>query len=106
MSTSPRTPALSASRAEDILFRQLDRFGSGNPSGAEARAIRDTARTMWNMQELPPKQRALAAYVIGNSYIATGETQTAVGWLRRAVALDPGNRGYTKLLDSYAGRAP
>ncbi len=68
-------------------------------------AIRDTARLYWQLDGVGDKERALAAFILGNTYIATGDRSQVVPWLQRAVNLDPSAAGYRRLLDSNRGSA-
>lgn len=88
-----------------MLFRQFDRLGPPYPPRRQLLAIRDTAQAYWNLDGVAAQQRAMAAYIIGNTYVATGEQAQIVPWLQRAVSLDPSGPGYRKQLDYYQGQS-
>ena len=88
-----------------MLWRQFDRLGPPYPSRLAIRGIRDTARAFFDVPGVAQREKALAAYIVGNTFIAVNQAGEAMPWLQRAVALDPTNKGYRSQLDSYQGQA-
>lgn len=93
---------LSAAAAEDLLMRQFDRLNDA-PSQRTLDAVADTSTQMWNESQLPDRVRGLAAYLVASSLVETGDEAGALSWARRAVELEPGNRGYRTLLEALGG---
>ncbi len=84
------------------VWRQFDRIGPPYPDRGVVLAVRDTAQAILDDERNTAKDRALAAFVLAHTYIAAGESGKVLPLLRRAVALDPTNRGFRDLLDHYA----
>jgi tRNA A-37 threonylcarbamoyl transferase component Bud32 len=82
-----------------LLMRLLDRFGPPDPDAAALRTIRDSARLVLDAPQAPDAQRARAAYIMASALLPLGDTAQAAGLLERAIAWDPGNRGYNTLLN-------
>ncbi|HEX9109674.1 MAG TPA: hypothetical protein VF832_20670, partial [Longimicrobiales bacterium] len=97
-------PALSAADAKTILWRQFDGIGPPYPARGQVLAIRDTAGAFLDLDGVGDKERALAAFVVAHTYIATGDDSRVLPLLQRAVALDPGAGGYRTLLNEYRRR--
>ncbi len=98
----PAPAAISATDAEDLLFRQMDRL-IGAPGTATFNTAVDSATLMWNEERLPDQVRGLAAYVIASGQHELGNTESARTWARRAVTLSPTNDGFRRLLDQLGG---
>jgi serine/threonine-protein kinase len=94
-------PTFAASDARTVLWRQFDQIGPPYPAARQVLAIRDTARAFLDLDGVGNKERALAAFILAHTYIATGEDSRVLPLLQRAVALDPSAAGYRTLLNQY-----
>jgi serine/threonine protein kinase len=94
-------------RVEDVLLGLLDRLpspGSSALSAAGLQAIRDTAEATWELTSIGSADRALAAYLIASYFDLGGDSRQCREWIGRALALDPGGRGYQELKCHGTGR--
>jgi tRNA A-37 threonylcarbamoyl transferase component Bud32 len=62
-------------------------------------AALDTARAVWDLREVTPKGRELAAYVLGTAYHARGDGRRCVMWADSALSLNPAYSEYLRLRD-------
>ena len=85
-------------RAENQLFILTD-----DQSARARRAVKDTARTLWDATYLPDSTRAMAAYVYAQAAVELGETQEGIAWAQRAAERAPGNKRYRDYLQQLRG---
>jgi serine/threonine-protein kinase len=98
----PTPAALDTQGARDMLGRQLEALME--PSQARRDAALDSALLAFDQRPgLPDEVRALAAYVAASVYMERQARDDALSWVRRAVRLDPANRGAQLLLDQLGG---
>ena len=95
-----RTGPLAASEVEATLMRQFDALAPPLPGPDRLRAIGDTGRAIWSMEDVADDQRAWAAHIAGVAFLGRGDTLDACPWLQRAVELDPGGQGYRAQLEA------
>jgi serine/threonine-protein kinase len=104
--TQPRpTLGITAERANDVLFQQLEAIEAPQPAAAKLDAVLDTARAIWQNPTVSQSDRALAAYVLGSAYDLRSDWRRCWSWLDSALALDPARGGYTVLRDKCRGLA-
>ena len=81
-------------------MRQFDALAPPLPGPGRLRAIGDTGRAIWSMEDVADDQRAWAAHIAGVAFLGRGDTLDACPWLQRAVELDPGGQGYRAQLEA------
>ena len=85
---TPAAPTLEADEVRDILLRHFAAIND-NPSRVTAEAARDTAGVAWGTPGVSNIDRALAAWVNGQSLLLLGDSLQGVQWLDRAVSTHP-----------------
>lgn len=85
---TPAPPTLEADEVRDILLRHFAAIND-NPSRVTAEAARDTAGVAWGTPGVSNIDRALAAWVNGQSLLLLGDSLQGVQWLDRAVSTHP-----------------
>ncbi|HKA57130.1 MAG TPA: hypothetical protein VKD28_00820, partial [Gemmatimonadales bacterium] len=60
--------------------------------------IRDSASALFYNAGVTPKDSALAAFVIGNTYFQMKDLNHGCDWMRRAAAIDPGSNVYSRFI--------
>ncbi|MGH7553997.1 MAG: serine/threonine-protein kinase, partial [Longimicrobiales bacterium] len=101
----PPTFGITAERANDVLFQQLETIEAPQPSATKLDAVADTAMAIWLNQSVSPGDRALAAYILGSTYDLRSDWRRCWNWLDSALVLDPARGGYTVLRDKCRGLA-
>ena len=101
----PATLGITAERANDVLFQQLETIEAPQPSATRLDAVVDTARAIWQNPSVAQSDRALAAYVLGSAYDLRSDWRRCWNWLDSALALDPARGGYSVLRDKCRGLA-
>ncbi|HET8654027.1 MAG TPA: protein kinase [Longimicrobiaceae bacterium] len=86
--------------ATDLLWRQLDRLGPPYPSHSALAAIRDSVHAVWDLDGVAAQDRALAAYILGSTWYALGNSPECATWIQRALQLRPDGPGYHTMLDN------
>ncbi|TVR58020.1 MAG: hypothetical protein EA421_00135, partial [Gemmatimonadales bacterium] len=84
----PAPPTLEAGEVRDILLRHFAAIND-NPSRPTAEAARDTAGIAWATPGVSDIDRALAAWVNGQSLLILGDSLQGIQWLDRAVGTHP-----------------
>ncbi|TVR65595.1 MAG: serine/threonine protein kinase [Gemmatimonadales bacterium] len=84
----PAPPSLEAGEVRDILLRHFAAIND-TPSRVTAEAARDTAGIAWGTPDVSNIDRALAAWVNGQSLLILGDSIQGVQWLDRAVGTHP-----------------
>lgn len=104
-SVSPAA-ALSPELHGAVLMRQLERLDDGVTGARDLRMIRDSALLVYNAGSALARDRANAAFVMANAWVAQKDSANVVLWLTRALELRPGYAPYQNLLDAYRRTAP
>jgi hypothetical protein len=82
---APMVEPAGAAAALDLLQDEIDR----DPVRA-----RDSALVFYNAAAVSNTDKAMAAFVIANTYWKQGDRPTGCGWIARARNLDPATRTY------------
>jgi len=94
-----RTPAINVSQANqhlDDMF--LERLTAGT-----APWIRDSALKFFNAPGIGQKDKAYAAFVVGNAWWNLGDRGKGCEWVRRAILLDPTASTYAGMVNQCQG---
>ena len=97
----PAGIVVKAADADGWLLDHLDGLTKLNASG-----IRDTALAFYNASGISQKDKAFAAYGVGQGYGMLGQTAEAMSWARLAVQLDPTSRVYQQYVADLSGVRP
>ena len=81
-----------ARNALDDLF--LEKLGPTTAS-----MVRDSAMKFYTAEGITQKDKAYAAFVVGNAYFQSGDRATGCRYVRTATTLDPGDATYPRLLE-------
>jgi len=81
-----------ARNALDDLF--LEKLGPTTAS-----MVRDSAMKFYTADGITQKDKAYAAFVVGNAYFQSGDRATGCRYVRTATTLDPGDATYPRLLE-------
>lgn len=85
---------IDVSRARDLLDdMMLDKLNRST-----APWIRDSALQFYNAPGIGDKDKAYAAFVVGNAFFSLQDRTQGCQWIRRAVALDPSSSTYNGLV--------
>ena len=90
----PSGSAIDVSRAYDLL----DDMMMSKLSSTTAGWIRDSALKFFNAPGIATKDKAYAAFVVGNAFFNLNDRLQGCQWARRATQLDPSTRAYNKLV--------
>jgi serine/threonine-protein kinase len=80
----------------DTLNRLFDRLPYG-ADGVAAGGARDTASAIWGKTGAPVDDRALAAYIVAESFVTLRDAAGCERWIQRALELRPGLSGIADL---------
>jgi serine/threonine-protein kinase len=80
-STSQRFNLAGAGAALDELMDSIDVFAN--------KMIRDSATALFSARGIGTRDKAMAAFVIGNTYFQMQNRTTGCDWVRRAATIDP-----------------
>lgn len=95
-------PTVTPAEAEALLNRLADLLIGTEPAGWRSAA--DSARMVASQESgLSSELRATAALLAAQSYMNLGRTDDALQWARRALELNPANRGARALVDRLGG---
>jgi len=61
--------------------------------------VRDSAMKFYTAEGITQKDKAYAAFVVGNAYFQSGDRATGCRYVRTATTLDPGDATYPRLLE-------
>jgi hypothetical protein len=92
---APQAPSVDLAQvrtALDDLF--LEKLGPGTAS-----MVRDSAMKFYTAEGIAQKDKAYAAFVVGNAYFESRDRATGCQYVRTATRLDPGDGTYSKLLE-------
>jgi hypothetical protein len=94
---------LAQAEVDAILWRQMDALGVPDAPVRALEAIRDTARMVWDRNDVPRNDRAFAAFILGNVHFSLGDPQACARWAERGLEIRPDGPGYRTLLDTCRG---
>ena len=94
-----RTPAIDVSHAYDLL----DDMMMSKLSPGTAPWVRDSALKFFNAPGISQKDKAYAAYVVGNAWWNLEDRGKGCEWVRRAIQLDPSASAYTGMASQCQG---
>lgn len=97
--SQPVDAGIAPDRVGSILNRQQDLLADGTPPNAVLVAMRDTARTIYDMTAVPAAQRAKAAWITANVALHFGDVNECTRWAGRATTLAPTNGAYASMAD-------
>ena len=98
--TRPRAPAtrprIDGARARDLL----DTLLLSRLQPRTAAMVRDSAQHIFNAPDITDKDKAYAAFVVGNAYFQPPlqDRQRGCAWVKTATELDPVNSTYARIL--------
>ena len=90
---TPARPRIDVARAKDLLD---DLLLSVNPTNAAI--VRDSATHMFYAPGIAPRDKAYAAFVLGNAYFQQFNRERGCQWVRTATELNPADTTYPKIL--------
>jgi hypothetical protein len=90
---TPARPSIDVARAKDLLDDLLEKVKPAN-----AAMVRDSATHMFYALGIAPRDKAYAAFVIGNAYFQLFNRQQGCQWVRTATELDPADTNYPQIL--------
>ena len=61
--------------------------------------VRDSALRFYTATGISEKDKGYAAFVVGHAYFELGDRATGCRYVRTAIAIDPGDATYSKLLE-------
>ncbi|HKW09448.1 MAG TPA: serine/threonine-protein kinase [Gemmatimonadaceae bacterium] len=76
---------------DDLFLEKLD--------STNARMVRDSAMKFYTAAGITQKDKAYAAFVVGNAYFQSGDRATGCRYVGAATRLDPGDATYSRLLE-------
>jgi serine/threonine-protein kinase len=92
-SRAPATgPRIDVARAQALLDVLADSLAPVN-----AGMVRDSAQHIFDAPGITPKDKALAAYVLGTAYLQLNDRSQGCDWIGRAAHLDPAKAFYGDL---------
>ncbi len=94
-----RTPTIDVSQAN----QHLDDMFLEKLSAGTAPWIRDSALKFFNAPGIGPKDKAYAAFVVGNAWWNLGDRSKGCQWVRTAIQLDPSASAYTGMASQCQG---
>jgi hypothetical protein len=80
---------------DDLFLEKLD--------SVRATMVRDSALKFFNAVGISVKDKAYAAFVVGQAYFTLGEHSTGCRYIRTATSLAPGDHTYSALLGQCSG---
>ena len=92
-SDAPR-PRIDVTRAQDLL----DNLLLEKLEPRTALMVRDSATHMFNAPGIAPRDKAYAAFVVGNAYFQLSDRQRGCDWVRTAHDLNPADTTFVKIL--------
>jgi predicted Ser/Thr protein kinase len=90
---APAAPRINLSRVGGALNELLDSIDS-----YPAKMVRDSARVLYDAARTTPTQKAMAAFVIANSYFKDADRPQGCGWMRTASSLNAASSVYARLV--------
>ena len=89
--TAPRLINVAQARdaLDDLFIEKLD--------STTAAMVRDSALKFYTARGISEKDKAYAAFVVGQAYFNLKDRATGCGYIRTASGLDPGDRTYARL---------
>ena len=91
--SNPAPARINLAAADAALGELLDSIES-YPN----KKVRDSATAFFNAPGISPKDKAMAAFVIANTYFQMKERPTGCDWVRRASSIDPSRSMYATFL--------
>ena len=89
----PVAPRIDVARAEELLDNLL--FYQLQPKTAGM--VRDSATHIFNAPGIDQRDRAYAAFVLGNAFFQLNDRATGCSWVRKATELSPADTSYAKI---------
>jgi hypothetical protein len=80
----------SAGAALNELLDSIDSYPS--------KMVRDSASALYNAPGISATDKAMAAFVIGNTYFQLGERAQGCSWVQRASSTDPSSSAYSRFV--------
>jgi len=90
---TPARPRIDVARAKDLLDDLLEKVNPPN-----AAMVRDSATHMFYAPGIAPRDKAYAAFVIGNAYFQQFNRDKGCQWVRTATELNPADTNYPQIL--------
>jgi hypothetical protein len=91
----PSRPSVNIAQARDAL----DDLFLEKLTPATAAMVRDSALRFYTATGIAVRDKGYAAFVVGQAYFELGERATGCRYVRTALAIDPGDATYSKLLE-------